>query len=219
MATRCGWVPLDDPLYVAYHDEEWGTPSRDDTHLFEMLVLEGAQAGLSWSTILRKREGYRRAFAGFDVAKVARFTPARVERLLKDPSIVRNRLKVESAVENARRVLEIQRELGSLSSYVWSFVEGQPIVGGWETWTLIPPTTTESEAMSKDLKRRGFRFVGPTVCYAFMQAVGMVNDHVTSCFRYGELLPVEVGGGLPVPLSGEAQIAPDATRTRRRGTR
>jgi DNA-3-methyladenine glycosylase I len=181
---RCGWVEGADPLYLAYHDEEWGTPSHDDAHLFEMLVLEGAQAGLSWSTILRKRDGYRRAFAGFDAAKVARFTPARVERLLADPRIVRNRLKVESAVNNAVRVLEVRRELGSLDAYLWSFVDGRPIVGRWSSVADIPPSTPESLAMSKDLKRRGFRFVGPTVCYAFMQAVGMVDDHTTACFRY-----------------------------------
>jgi DNA-3-methyladenine glycosylase I len=185
--TRCDWVAGADPLYLAYHDEEWGTPSHDDTHLFEMLVLEGAQAGLSWSTILRKREGYRRAFAGFDAAKVARFTPAKVERLLTDPGIVRNRLKVQSAVNNAARMLEVKRELGSLEAYLWSFVDGHPIVGGWTTIAEIPASTPESVAMSKDLKRRGFRFVGPTVCYALMQAVGMVNDHTTACFRYRDL--------------------------------
>jgi DNA-3-methyladenine glycosylase I len=185
--TRCDWVPLDDPLYMAYHDEEWGTPSHDDRHLFEMLVLEGAQAGLSWSTILRKREGYRRAFAGFDAAKVSRFTPATVERLLGDPGIVRNRLKVESSVDNAKRVLEVRREVGSLDAHLWSFVGGRPIVGRWRLIREIPAETAESKAMSKDLKRRGFRFVGPTVCYAFMQATGMVQDHVASCFRYAEL--------------------------------
>lgn len=185
--VRCEWVAGVDPLYLAYHDVEWGTPSHDDTHLFEMLVLEGAQAGLSWSTILRKREGYRRAFAGFDAAKVARFTPARIERLLSDPGIVRNRLKVESAVNNAARVLEVRRELGSLDAYLWSFVDGRPIVGRWTGIADIPASTPESVAMSKDLKHRGFRFVGPTVCYAFMQATGMVNDHTTACFRHAEL--------------------------------
>jgi DNA-3-methyladenine glycosylase I len=184
---RCPWGSWDDPLYAAYHDEEWGVPSHDDRHLFEMLVLEGAQAGLSWSTILRKREGYRRAFAGFDPAKVAGFTPARIERLLRDPSIVRNRLKVESAVNNARRVLEVQEEVGSIDAYLWSFVEGRPIVGRWRSLRDIPSETARSRAMSKDLKRRGFRFVGPTVCYAFMQAAGLVNDHVTSCFRFADL--------------------------------
>jgi DNA-3-methyladenine glycosylase I len=184
---RCEWVPPTDARYLAYHDEEWGTPSHDDRHLFEMLVLEGAQAGLSWSTILNKREGYRRAFARFDVAKVARFTPARIERLLQDPGIVRNRLKVESAVANARAVLRVRDELGSLDAHLWSFVDGRPLVGGWRSVSEIPAETAESKAMSKDLKRRGFRFVGPTVCYAFMQACGLVNDHARSCFRFGEL--------------------------------
>jgi DNA-3-methyladenine glycosylase I len=185
--TRCEWAPLDQPGYLAYHDEEWGVPSHDDRHLFEMLVLEGAQAGLSWSTILNKREGYREAFANFDAAKVARFTPARIERLMVDPSIVRNRLKIESTVNNAERVLEVQRELGSLDAYLWSFVEGEPIVGRWKRLADLPAETAESRAMSKDMKRRGFRFVGPTVCYAFMQATGMVNDHMVSCFRYREV--------------------------------
>jgi DNA-3-methyladenine glycosylase I len=180
-------VPEADPAYVAYHDDEWGLPSRDDRHLFEMLTLEGAQAGLSWATILNKRDGYRRAFAGFDAGKVARFDRRRVERLLHDPAIVRNRLKVESTVNNARRVLEAQEEFGDLAGYVWQFVDGAPIVGKWRSIAEIPAETAESKAMSKDLKRRGFRFVGPTVCYAFMQAVGLVNDHTTSCFRYKEL--------------------------------
>jgi DNA-3-methyladenine glycosylase I len=162
-------------------------PSRDDRHLFEMLTLEGAQAGLSWATILKKRDGYRRAFADFDAATVARFDRRRVERLLRDPAIVRNRLKVESAVNNARRVLEVQDDLGSFDAYIWQFVDGAPIVGKWRALSAIPAQTAESKAMSKELKRRGFRFVGPTVCYAFMQAVGLVNDHTTSCFRYKEL--------------------------------
>jgi DNA-3-methyladenine glycosylase I len=185
--ARCAWVPADDPLYVAYHDEEWGVPSHDDRHLFELLTLEGAQAGLSWSTILRKREGYRRAFGGFDAQAVARFTDDDVERLLADPSIVRNRAKVESTVNNAMRVLEVAEEAGSLDAYVWSFVGGQPLTPGWRVVSEIPAETTESRAMSKDLKKRGFRFVGPTICYALMQAAGLANDHVTSCFRYREL--------------------------------
>jgi DNA-3-methyladenine glycosylase I len=180
-------VPDADPAYIAYHDDEWGVPSRDDRHLFEMLTLEGAQAGLSWATILKKRDGYRDAFAGFDAAKVARFDRRRVERLLGNPAIVRNRMKVESAVNNARCVLELQEALGGLAAYVWQFVDGTPIVGKWRSVSEIPAETAESKAMSKDLKRRGFRFVGPTVCYAFMQAVGMVNDHTRSCFRYNEL--------------------------------
>ena len=185
---RCEWVPSGDSLYLAYHDEEWGVPSHDDRHLFELLTLEGAQAGLSWATILRKREGYRAAFAGFDPARVARFGRRDVDRLLRDARIVRNRLKIESAVNNARRVLEVQEELGSLDAYLWAFVDGQPIVGRWKTIRDIPAETAESKAMSKDLKRRGFRFVGPTICYAFMQAAGLVNDHVVGCFRYRELI-------------------------------
>jgi DNA-3-methyladenine glycosylase I len=184
---RCEWVPAGDPLYAAYHDEEWGVPSHEDSHLYEMLTLEGAQAGLSWATILRKREGYRSAFAGFDATAVARFGPADVERLLGDAGIVRNRLKVESAIVNARCVLAVQEELGSLDAYLWGFVGGEPLVGRWRTLGEIPAETAESRAMSRDLKRRGFRFVGPTVCYAFMQATGLVNDHVVSCFRLGEL--------------------------------
>jgi DNA-3-methyladenine glycosylase I len=185
--TRCAWAAGSSPLMIEYHDEEWGVPSHDDAHLYEHLVLEGAQAGLSWSTILRKREGFRSAFAGFDPAAVARFGQADVERLLGDPGIVRNRLKVESAVTNARRTLEVQEQLGSLDVYLWSFVGGEPKVNRWRTVGEIPAETAESSAMSKDLKRRGFRFVGPTVCYAFMQAVGLVNDHVVGCFRYREL--------------------------------
>jgi DNA-3-methyladenine glycosylase I len=184
---RCGWAPADDPLYVAYHDEEWGVPSRDDRHLYEMLVLEGAQAGLSWSTILRKREGYRKAFANFDPEIVARYGAADTERLLGDAGIVRNRLKVESAISNAQRVLEVQEADGSLAAYLWSFVDGTPIVGTFRELGELPAETEESRSMSKDLKRRGFRFVGPTACYAFMQSTGMVNDHVVSCFRYREL--------------------------------
>lgn len=187
MLRRCGWVPEGDALYVAYHDEEWGVPVRDDRALYELLVLEGAQAGLSWATILHKRENYRRAFAGFDPGKVARFDARKVETLLGDPGIVRNRLKVESAVENARRVLEVQDELGSLAALLWSFVDDRPLVARPRTVSELPAETAESKAMSKELKRRGFRFVGPTVCYAFMQAAGLVNDHVVSCFRLREL--------------------------------
>jgi DNA-3-methyladenine glycosylase I len=181
---RCAWVPEGDPDYVAYHDDEWGVPSRDERYLFEMLTLEGAQAGLSWSTVLRKREGYRKAFSNFDAAKVARFSEAKVERLLADPGIIRNRLKVESTVNNARRVLELE----SLSDYLWSFVDDEPLVNRWRKIGEIPAETVESKAMSKDLKKRGFRFVGPTVCYAFMQGCGLVNDHTVDCFRYRELI-------------------------------
>jgi DNA-3-methyladenine glycosylase I len=185
--TRCGWAPVGDPLYVTYHDEEWGVPSHDDRDLFELLVLEGAQAGLSWATILHKREGYRRAFSGFDPEVVARFGPRDIDRLLGDASIVRNRLKVESAVSNARVVLEVQEAEGSLATYLWRFVDGAPIRGRWTTVGDIPAETAESRTMSKELKRRGFRFVGPTVCYAFMQSTGMVQDHVVDCFRYAEI--------------------------------
>ena len=184
---RCEWAPLDQPRYLAYHDEEWGVPVHDDTRLFEMLTLEGAQAGLSWATILNKREGYRHAFAGFDPAKVARFSRARIERVLTDPGIVRNRLKVESAVSNASAVLEVQREIGSLDAYLWRFVDGTPIVNRWRSLGEVPAETVESRVMSKEMKRRGVRFVGPTVCYAFMQACGFVNDHVVDCFRYREV--------------------------------
>jgi DNA-3-methyladenine glycosylase I len=187
LPKRCEWVPEDDPLYLAYHDEEWGVPSHYEHHLFEMLILEGSQAGLSWSTILRKRTRYRTVFASFDAAKVARFSPARVERLLADPGIVRNRAKVEAAVGNARAALEVAEEAGSLDTYLWGFVNGKPIRNRWRTIGEIPAETDQSRAMSKDLKRRGFRFVGPTICYAFMQAVGMVNDHVTTCFRWAEV--------------------------------
>ena len=185
--SRCAWVPEADPLYVAYHDEEWGVPVRDDRRLYELLVLEGAQAGLSWATILHNREGYRRLFAGFDPDAVARFDGGRIEKLLADPAIVRNRLKVESAVENARRVLEVQAELGSLAALLWGAVDGEPVVNRWTTVAEIPAETDASRALSKELKRRGFRFLGPTVCYAFMQAAGLVNDHLVSCFRHREL--------------------------------
>ena len=180
---RCAWAPVDDPVYLAYHDEDWGVPVHHERRLFEMLTLEGAQAGLSWSTILNKREGYRRAFAGFDPTKVARYTDADVERLLEDRTIVRNRLKVSSAVGNARAVVQLRRT-GSLDALLWSFVEGVPVDGRRRRLADIPAETDASHAMSRELKRLGFRFVGPTICYAFMQACGLVNDHVTSCFRY-----------------------------------
>ena len=186
---RCAWVG-DDPLYREYHDREWGVPVHDDRHLFEMLTLEGAQAGLSWLTILKKRRHYREVFAGFDPAVVAAFTPDDVERLLQDPGIVRNRLKVESTVDNARAFLEVQREAGSFDAYLWGFFEDAPRQNAWKRLAELPAETPESKALSKDLKKRGFRFVGPTICYAFMQAIGVVQDHTTDCFRYGEL-----GGG------------------------
>jgi len=172
---------------VAYHDTEWGVPVHDDPTHFEFLVLEGAQAGLSWATILKRRGGYTKAFAGFDAAKVARFTPARVERLLADPGIIRNRAKVEATVRNARAFLAVREEFGSFDAYIWGFVGGRPIVNEWKRTAQLPAITPESEALSKDLRRRGFGFVGPTVCYAHLQATGLVNDHLVSCFRYGEL--------------------------------
>ena len=187
---RCAWVG-GDPLYVAYHDEEWGVPVHDDRLLFEFLVLEGAQAGLSWLTILRKREGYRRAFAGFDPARVAAFGAPDVQRLLADPGIVRNRLKVESAIGNARAFLRVQEEFASFDAYVWGFSGGETIQNRWRTPEEIPAKTEEAGRLSADLKRRGFRFVGPTIMYAHMQATGMVNDHTIDCFRWAEL----TGGG------------------------
>ncbi len=180
---RCSWCGSD-ALYRAYHDEQWGVPVRDERELFEMLVLEGAQAGLSWLTILRKREGYRRAFDGFDPEKVARYNARRVERLLADPGIVRNRLKVESAVRNARGVLALRETHGGLAAFLWAFVGGEPRQDRWRSLGDIPARTAESEAMSKALRFLGFGFVGPTTCYAFMQAVGMVNDHTTDCYRH-----------------------------------
>jgi len=179
---RCNWVSAGaSPQYVQYHDEEWGVPSRDDQHLFEMLVLEGAQAGLSWSTILNKREGYRRAFASFDIARVARFTPRHVETLVQDASIVRNRAKIEAAIVNARAVQQIQAEHGSLAKFVWSFVNDTPIQNDWASYRDAPASTEISDALSKALKKCGCKFVGTTICYAFMQAVGMVNDHERDC--------------------------------------
>jgi DNA-3-methyladenine glycosylase I len=170
--------------YVRYHDEEWGVPVHDDRRQFEFLVLEGAQAGLSWSTILNKREGYREAFADFDVERVARFDKGRVEKLMQFPGIVRNRLKIESAIGNAKAVLKLQDEIGGLAAHLWSFVGGRPIVNRWTDMKQVPATSPESDALSKDLKKRGFKFVGSTIVYAHMQATGMVNDHVVSCFRY-----------------------------------
>jgi DNA-3-methyladenine glycosylase I len=181
---RCQWAPVEDARYLAYHDEEWGVPVHDERRLFEMLTLEGAQSGLSWRTILYKREGYRKAFDGFDADAVARFTPKKIDCLLEDPSIVRNRLKVESTVSNARAIVALD---GSLDELLWSFVGGSPRVNRWRELGDTPSETDESRAMSKELKRLRFRFVGPTVCYAFMQATGLVNDHVTDCFRWAEV--------------------------------
>jgi DNA-3-methyladenine glycosylase I len=181
--VRCPWCGSD-PLYMAYHDYEWGVPLHDEQRLFEMLTLEGAQAGLSWLTILRKREGYRRAFAGFDPQLVAAFGDTDVARLLADPGIVRNRLKIASTISNARAVLEVQARYGSLDAFLWGFVDGRPIRNHWRSMAEIPASTAVSDAMSKELKQHGFRFVGTTICYAHMQATGMVNDHLTGCFRY-----------------------------------
>ena len=175
------------PEYIAYHDEEWGVPVHDDRRLFEFLILEGAQAGLSWSTILRKRAGYREAFAGFDAERVARFDSRKVERLMQFPAIVRNRLKIQAAVTNARCFLQVQQEFGSFAAYSWAFVGGQPIVNRWRDMKQIPATSPESDAFSKDLKKRGFKFVGSTIMYAHMQATGMVNDHLVTCFRHEEV--------------------------------
>jgi DNA-3-methyladenine glycosylase I len=185
--TRCEWAAGSSQLMLAHHDEEWGVPSHDDVHLFELLVLEGAQAGLSWSTILNKREGYRRAFAGFDPATVAGFTTRDVARLMADEGIIRNRLKIEASIANAEAVLRVEEEAGSFSAYLWDHVGGSPIVGRRKSLADIPAETEESRALSKDLKRRGFRFVGPTICYAFMQSVGLVNDHTVDCFRFKEV--------------------------------
>jgi DNA-3-methyladenine glycosylase I len=184
---RCAWACTADRLNLAYHDEEWGVPLHDDRKLFEFIVLEGAQAGLSWRTILGKRARYRQVFARFDPRRVARFGARDVARLLADPGIVRNRLKVTAAIDNARAVLAVQREAGSLDRYLWSFVGGKPIQNRWRTVRDVPAKTAEAEAMSRDLAKRGFRFVGPTICYAFMQATGMVNDHTVDCFRHRQL--------------------------------
>jgi DNA-3-methyladenine glycosylase I len=183
---RCEWS-LSDPLYIEYHDTEWGDPVHDDTHFFEMITLEGAQAGLSWITILKRREGYRKAFKNFDPLKVSKYTAKKVETLLKDTGIIRNRLKVISTINNAKAFIKIQDEFGSFDKYIWQFTNGSPIINKRKSLKNIPATTKESDAMSKDLKKRGFSFVGTTICYAFMQATGMVNDHTLDCFRYNEL--------------------------------
>ncbi len=183
---RCDWARTE--LSIAYHDQQWGVPTHDDRTLFEFLILEGAQAGLSWETILKKREGYRRAFAEFDPARVARFAKRDITRLLNDPGIVRNRLKVESAVTNAQCFLKVQKEHGSFDAYIWQFVDGKPILNRRKTLKDVPATTPESDAMSKALKKRGFRFVGSTICYAYMQAMGLVNDHTTTCFRHKQVV-------------------------------
>jgi DNA-3-methyladenine glycosylase I len=186
LKNRCGWV-TNDPIYIEYHDKEWGVPVHEDKKHFEFLILEGAQAGLSWLTILRKREGYRKAFAQFNPEAVATYSDQNFKTLLSNPEIVRNKLKIQSAISNASAFLKVQEEFGSFDTYCWRFVDGKPKVNHWKTLKNIPPSTMESEAFSKDLKKRGFKFVGPTVIYAHMQAVGMVNDHTLNCFRYAEL--------------------------------
>ncbi len=191
--TRCGWVGTKNPLMEQYHDREWGLPVHDDRKHFEFLVLEGAQAGLSWAIVLNKREGYRRAFSRFDPLKVARYTGARIRTLVEDPAIIRNRQKIEAAVRNARAFLAVQEEFGCFDAYSWRFVDGRPRVNRWKTTREIPATSPESDALSKDLKARGFSFVGSTVMYAHMQAVGMINDHLVSCFRYREVQRIARG--------------------------
>lgn len=187
--NRCGWVNLNEPLYITYHDEEWGIPCHEDRKLFEMLILEGAQAGLNWITILKKRDSYRAAFDQFDAEKIALYDDAKLAELLANPGIIRNRLKVNAAVANARAYLAVKDEFGTFDRYIWQFVGGQPKVNHWQSLKEIPAETAESRAMSKDLLKRGFKFVGPTICYAFMQACGMVNDHTVECFRYHEVMP------------------------------
>lgn len=184
--ARCPW-PASDPLYIRYHDEEWGVPVHDDTKIFEFLVLEGAQAGLSWLTVLKKRENYRKAFDRFDYKKIAKYDSNKIEGLLKNQGIIRNRLKVNSVVDNAVAFIEVQEEFGSFDPYIWQFVKGKPIRNRWKSTKLIPAHTRESDMMSKDMSKRGFKFVGTTICYSHMQATGMVNDHITSCFRYRQL--------------------------------
>jgi DNA-3-methyladenine glycosylase I len=186
MKTRCDWANSD-PLYIEYHDREWGVPLHDDRRLFEFLILDGAQAGLSWLLILRKREGYRKAFSNFDARKMARYDEKKIAALLNNPGIVRNRLKISSAIDNAKGFLEVQKEFESFDKFIWKFTGGKTIQNSWKTVKDIPARTAESDAMSKELKRRGFRFVGSTICYAFMQAAGMVNDHLTTCFRYKQV--------------------------------
>ncbi|MDW7673131.1 MAG: DNA-3-methyladenine glycosylase I [Bacillota bacterium] len=186
MYSRCQWV-TDDKLYIKYHDEEWGVPVHDDTKLFEFLTLEGAQAGLNWLTILKKRESYRAAFDNYNIEKVASYDNTKVEALMLNKGIIRNRLKIQSTINNAKAVIKIQKEFGSFDTYIWSFVGGKPMINAWTNLSDIPAKTSESDAMSKDLSKRGFKFVGPTICYAFMQAIGMVNDHTIDCCRYQEV--------------------------------
>ncbi len=187
MKIRCGWTTLD-PLYINYHDKEWGVPIHNESLLFEFLILEGAQAGLSWITILRKRDNYREAFDNFDPVKIAKYSDKKVEKLLKNEGIIRNRLKINAAVQNAKSFLEVQKEFGSFDKYIWRFVDGKPIINKWKSLKDVPAKTKLSDLISKDLKKRGFKFTGSTICYSFMQAVGMVNDHTINCFRYNEII-------------------------------
>ncbi len=189
MKTRCDWGTTS-PLYIDYHDNEWGVPLHDDRKLFEFLILEGAQAGLSWETVLKKRENYRKAFNNFDPAKISRYGDKKIEALLGNKGIIRNKLKITSAINNAKRFLEVQKEFGSFDTYIWQFVDGRPIINRYKSIRELPATTKVSDAMSKDLKKRGFKFVGPTICYAHMQATGMVNDHVVGCYRYKEIIKI-----------------------------
>ncbi|MCI0553904.1 MAG: DNA-3-methyladenine glycosylase I [Anaerolineae bacterium] len=184
--NRCAWS-TSDPLYIVYHDREWGVPVHDDRKLFEMLILEGAQAGLSWITVLKKRENYRKAFNNFDAKKIIKYNAKKIAQLMKNEGIIRNRLKITGTIRNANAFLAVQKEFGSFDKYIWQFVGGKPIVNKWKSLKQVAPTTPESDAMSKDLKKRGFTFVGSTICYAFMQACGMVNDHLTTCFRYKQI--------------------------------
>jgi DNA-3-methyladenine glycosylase I len=196
MIKRCTWCGSD-PLYVAYHDEDWGVPVHDDRMLFEMLTLEGAQAGLSWLTILKKRHNYRNAFHGFDAARIARYDQTEIDRLMQETGIVRNRLKIESAIKNARAFLKIQEEYGTFADYLWQYVDGTPVINSWRQHNELPAHTPLSDRLSKALKRRGFNFVGTTICYAFMQSIGMVNDHTTDCFRYAEINNFQRSKGSP----------------------
>ena len=208
--TRCKWAAGGNEIYLDYHDREWGVPQHDDRVLFEFLILEGAQAGLSWSTILNKREGYRKAFSGFDPEKVARYDKARINKFLQDPAIVRNRLKVESAVINARAFLDVQEEFGSFDAYIWRFTGGTPIQNSWKAVKQVPASTKESDEMSKDLKSRGFKFVGTTIMYAHMQATGMVNDHTVNCFRWKQLQGrgTKIGEGVKGAPQGDTGLWP-----------
>jgi DNA-3-methyladenine glycosylase I len=187
LVTRCGWS-TSDKLYINYHDNEWGVPVHDDRLLFEFLIFEGAQAGLSWSTILKKRENYCKAFNDFDAEKISRYNKSKIEKLLQNEGIVRNRLKIEATIQNAKSFLRVKKEFGNFDKYIWQFVNGKPVVNSWKSLKEIPAKTAESDAISKDLVKRGFKFVGSTICYAFMQAIGIVNDHVVDCFRYNEIL-------------------------------